>query len=247
MDRLQFQSKKRSSLKFKPWTVIIYNLSHFGESVNIDWNQLFSEVVPLAPKFHQMANFKTKLVMHAQNQNDVNEPTPLAVEKKFSNTNKIWWNKFHFTVIRILFWTPGFSTTVGQIFIGYEPYHMVRIMRLYCRLFKTDQLSENMVRFGHVWSKFSDYSPFWYIWVQISRLLVILGGRGQKRFIIMGQFSYQIERPWRKTNHSRIFQNTSFLFKVDFFVICILLLSQFIGQNSQIADWVQKTQILFSI
>lgn len=55
-------------------------MRHFGESVRLDLNQLFSEVVPLAPKFHQMATFKTKLVMHAQNQNDVNERTTLHVE-----------------------------------------------------------------------------------------------------------------------------------------------------------------------
>ena len=74
-------------------------MSHFGESVRIDSNQLFSEVVPLAPKFHQMANFKTKLVMHAQNQNDVNEPTTLHVEKKLSNTNKIWRNNLNVIIL----------------------------------------------------------------------------------------------------------------------------------------------------
>ena len=78
MERQQFQSKKRASLNRFQYSL---EMSPFGESGRLDSNQLFSEVVTLAPKFHQMANFKTKLVMHAQNHNDVNELKSLHVEK----------------------------------------------------------------------------------------------------------------------------------------------------------------------
>ena len=37
--------------------------------------------------------------------------------------------------------TLWFFSLVGPTFIGYRPYDMVRIIRLWCRLFKMDQLS----------------------------------------------------------------------------------------------------------
>ena len=62
----------------------------------------------------------------------------------------------------------------------------------------------------------------------------------------MGQFSYEIESQSAKTNRSRIYQITKFLFLVLFplSVVWFFLLSRFIGQNLQIGDGVKKTKIL---
>ena len=92
-------------------------------------------------------------------------------------------------------------------------------------------------RFGRLASKLTNHGQFWWILVQTGRSRAILIGRGSKRFVLMGQFSCQIEGQSTKTDRLRLVFIENVLFKVLFtlYVSWLSLLSELIGQK--IAKW----------